>query len=223
MTRMRTGRISLAVAAFALTAAACSGADQRAGSDDAGSVREFTEAAGKGLSLDYDPLASPRDAVRTADLVVSGTLAEVTDGIRFSGPAEQTAAFDDTYVTFVIEVEQVLAGTPGKSTTDTVHVAVSTGAGAGPERLSALNPQAKVVAVLDEVTTWRPGPRVTVQPPAGAETLYAAYTDGLWLQGGNDRQMYGISADRSALKPAWAGVDTVEEFAASLTRAAGDE
>lgn len=196
------------------------GAGAGSGNAPAGSVRRLTQLAGSGMDTDYTALASPQDAVAKADLVVQGTLVEVTDGIRFtSTDSAQQARRAGGYTTFVIAVDEVLDGDPAKVTGGRVYVEVSTSTRATPQQLDGLNPRAKVVAVLDDITDWRPNSDTTVVRPAtvpAAAPLYASYTDGLWLQGTGDRQMFAISAETDDLAPAWGGASDVDQLAAGL-------
>ncbi|WP_141579078.1 hypothetical protein [Actinomadura sp. WMMA1423] len=104
-----------------------------------------------------------------------------------------------------------------------VYVSVYAGGPAGAAELAALNPQAEVVAVLDDITNWRPSPEETVVRPANIPAgvrLYAPYTDGLWLQGRGDTRMFGVgveAADLPARSRSAARVGAAEpEFTATL-------
>ncbi|GAA4684777.1 hypothetical protein [Phytohabitans rumicis] len=212
--------VAAALAALA-TGCASANANEKAST---GSARELAEVAGRGVDGDYSPLASPKEAVGEADLIVQGTLVEVGAGIQVSYPdAAQTKQESDGYATFVIAVDKVLDGDASRVVDGKVYVAVRKGVATTPEQLSALNPRASVVAVLDDITTWRPVPEATVVRPAGipaAGPLYYAYHDGLWLQGTQDDQMYGIDVEHEELTPAWGGVREVEDLATTLEKAA---
>lgn len=190
-----------------------------------GSVQGLTEAANRGVDLDFTPLASPTDAVRRSHLIVSGTLVKVGAGLSVKyGDAARTKREANSYATFVIAVDRVLSGDAARVTSGHVYVAVFKSTSASAKKLSALNPRAKVVAVLEDLTGWRPTPGATVLRPSGVPAqahLYAPFNDGLWLQGSNDSQMFGIGADRSELKQGWSGVRTVDQFGAAAAKAAG--
>jgi hypothetical protein len=219
MTNTTVVRSLLAAALLTMTATACSNAE--AGGSGA-SAREFSAVAARGIDVDYTALTSPADAVEKADLIVSGTLIEVTDGITFSGTDPAVRERDNSYVTFVVAVDKVLSGDASRVTDGRVHLVVFTSATTTSEQLAGLNPQADIVAVLADITDWRPTPDTTVVRPAtipAGAGLYAAYSDGLWVQGTADNQMYGISAAPDDLTSSWGGPDTVQEFAASIGEA----
>ncbi len=220
---MTTVRTVATVAALALAATGCASADA-AESTATGSARALTTTAGQGIHLDYTPLTSPRDAVGKADLIVHGTLVQVVDGIQVRYPDNALTQRElDSYVTFVVAVDKVLDGDAGKVTGGKVHLAVPKSTGVTSKQLAGLNPQAKVVAVLDDITTWKPVPGATIVRPSAipADTpLYTPYRDGMWLQGSRDDQMLAIDSEHAELAPAWGGVRTVNDYAGVLERAA---
>ncbi|MFG2004749.1 hypothetical protein ACGFNU_36910 [Spirillospora sp. NPDC048911] len=223
---MKTNIVVMSAAALALafTATACGGADSAttavSGTSDASSVRELTDLAGQNVHVDYDPLTSPADARKKADLIVEGTLTKVENGIKLAAtnPA-QASPEQDAYVTFVVNVNKVLDGDARKVKDGKVYVSVYTDGTTSPAKLTALNPQAKVVAVLDDITNWRPSPDETVIRPANipaAAPLYAPYTDGIWLQGRTDTQMFGVGTKPSDLPPGWKHAKTVTQLSATF-------
>ncbi|GAA3753515.1 hypothetical protein GCM10022225_42770 [Plantactinospora mayteni] len=216
--------VGTAAVAVALSSAAWSavvGGDQ----EGTASVRALTAAAGQGMHSDYEPLTSPADAVDSADLIVQGTVVEIGDGIQVTYPDEaMTRREANAYATFVVAVDKVLHGDAGRVTDGKVYLAVPKGSRATPDSLDALNPQARVVAVLGDLTTWRPYPTATVvRPsaiPAGA-ALWGPYVDGMWMQGAQDAEMLAIEAEHSELPPGWGGVRTLAELATAIEKAAG--
>ncbi|KAB2343686.1 hypothetical protein [Actinomadura rudentiformis] len=232
---MKTNIVVMSAAALALafTATACSGTDSGgrtaavsgasdSGSVTTGSVRELTELAGQNVQVDYTPLTSPADARKKADLIVEGTLTKVEDGIRLAAanPAQSPqAGSEETYVTFVVNVHKVLDGDARRVVGGKVYVSVYTDGTTSPAKLAALNPQAKVVAVLDDITDWSPSPAETVVRPANIPAgapLYAPYTDGLWLQGRSDTQMFGVGVEADELPTGWKRAKTVNQFSAAF-------
>ena len=185
---MRTSvRLGLASAGIALglLVAGCGG-----GREPATPVQQFIALATAGVSADFTPLASPKDAMTRADLIVEGTLVQVGEGIALRYPdAAKTLRRANSYMTFVIAVDRVLAGDPAKVHNGRVYVAVRKSGAIDVRDVAAANPQARTVAVLDDVTSWTPSPDAqVVRPhavPAGAP-LYAPYNDGMWLEGAGD-------------------------------------
>ncbi|MFD0900785.1 hypothetical protein [Actinomadura sediminis] len=203
----------LAATALAVTAAGCSAATADA---NGGSARGLAGAAGQGRHVDYTPLSSPADAVGKADLIVSGTLVDVTDGIRLvQGDRARDEREEGAYATFVIDVDRVLDGDARQVTGGRVYVSMRKNRSVTPNRLAELNPKAEIVAVLDDITGWRPDPVTAVRRPSAipaAAPLYAPYTDGIWLQGERDDEMFGITVEHSDLPPSWGSVRDVEQF-----------
>jgi len=74
-------------------------------SADASSVDRFVTLATAGLDVDCEPLASPKDAIAKGDLVVSGTLVDVVDGIQLRFP-------DPAYTLVVLTFATVRMSTP---------------------------------------------------------------------------------------------------------------
>lgn len=209
--------------ALALAASGCSSAkptDSPTGVD--GSAAAMVAAAGRNLDVNFDPLTSPADAVRKADLIVSGTVVDVTDGISvaFADPTMDGAA--GVFTTFVVQVNRVLAGT-GARPADRIYVSVSTSLQTNAKELSALNPKADSVLVLEDISAWKPVKASRVVRPAAIPTtarLYTPFTDGLWLQGPRDQRMSSLHAEAADLGSAWGRPQTVQQYASAITAAA---
>jgi hypothetical protein len=147
----------------------------------------------------------------------------VTTGIdlQFANTA-YSERWDGAYVTLVVTVDRVVAGNPAQVHNGKVFVQVLKNKAVSPEALAGANANPKVVAVLDNLAGWTPGGGATVVRPAtvpAAAPLFAAYTDGLWLQGTADTVMFGLGAEPGGLGTAWGGADTVAEYAAKLRTA----
>jgi hypothetical protein len=217
-------RTLVAAAALALFAAGCGAGAANNTAAGTGSAKGFAELAGANIHSDYEPLASPADAVRQADLIVRGTLVQVSDGVRIHYADQATTKRNaNSYATFVIAVDKVVSGDAAKVTDGRVYLMVFKNSAATTKELSALNPGAKVVAVLDDITNWRPQPGAKVQRPAAIPAqaaLYAPFNDGMWLQGAKDARMYGIDVELTELAPGWAGPRTVDQFTTGLDKAA---
>jgi hypothetical protein len=223
---MRTTRAlsALLLAAAVTTGAAGCGGGPAATTTPA-SVARLVELTTAGIGIDYDPLASPRAAVTTADLVVQGTLEDVADGIRLTYPdPAYTKRRANEYATFVLSVDRVIAGDGAKVRAGRVYVTVHKRRAAQIGELDASNPHPRVVAVLDETTNWRPAPEVQVGRPAAVPAgapLFEAYADGLWLQAPGEPAMRGLYASPDELRPAWGKPATVDQVSAALRQAAG--
>lgn len=211
--------VALAVSLVAWSAVTAGGTASNAN----GSVQQFTSLAAAGVEVDYTPLTSPADAVRKADLIVQGTLVKVADGIRVDVTGQKAQRRANSYATFVVSVQKVVSGDASKVTNGRVYLQVFKSGAASTQELSDLNPGAKVVAVLDDISTWRPARNAQVARPAAVPaqaSLYAPYNDGLWLQGGADNRMYGIGVDLDDLTTSWSGTRTVDQFTTKLNKAA---
>jgi hypothetical protein len=227
--RIKAAMRGLALAsALAMFIGGCGGSDAYhrdvAGSATTDSVEPFVSLMTRGVDVDYDPLATPADAVQAGDLIVEGTVAGVTEGVslEFADPL-YTQRWSESYATLVIAVEQVISGDTDQVHNGKVFVQVLKNRAASPGDLAATSKDAQVVAVLDNLEGWSPAAGVDVVRPGTvppAATLLAAYTDGLWLQGPADEVMYGIGVEPAELGPAWGGADTVAEYAAKVRQAA---
>ena len=210
----------LAVAAAPIVGV-CSGDSSPAKSS---AVGRFVSLTASGVNVDYTPLASPQDAVGKANLIVEGTLTDVVDGIGLTYPNPlYTERQANTYATFVITVERVISGDPAKVRNGRVYATVYKSRAAEIDQLAGANPHPRIVAVLDDTTNWSPAPGVRVNRPAAVPSsapLYAPYTDGIWLQGPADAQMYGLHADPHELAAPWGRPKTVSQFSTALQRAA---
>jgi hypothetical protein len=202
--------------AVAFSAGACA-------KSPAASVDPFVSLASAGVDLDFTPLASPKDAVTKADLVVEGTLTAVADGIALRFPqGAVTQQHANTYMTLVVAVDRVISGNPAKVVDGKVYLAVVRNATVGIDKLAALTGRPRIVAVLDDITTWTPVKNVAVVRPAAVPSgasLYAPYSDGFWLQDTGDPAMRGLHAHPEQLAPAWRGVRTLDDVAAALRQA----
>lgn len=185
------------------------------------SAKEFVALASTGMDVDYEPLASPKAAVDKGDLIVEGTLIDVVDGIQLQHPNPMyTRQQAGTYATLVIDVTKVI---DGELTGNRAYVQLAKSPVVTTAELAKANQRPKVIAVLDDITSWKPSPDVTVARPAalpGNTSLYAPYTDGIWLQASGDAEMYSIETDRTRLTPAWGNPRHVNDYSAALRDAA---
>ena len=218
---MRKALALLVLGVAAAPVGGCSGDSSPAKSS---TIATFVSLTASGVNVDYTPLESPQDAVAKADLIVEGTLTDVVDGIGLTYPDPMyTERQANTYATFVITVERVISGDPAKVRNGRVYATVYKSRAAEIDQLAGANPHPGIVAVLDDTTNWSPAPDVRVNRPAAVPSsapLYAPYTDGIWLQGPEDAQMYGLHADPDELAAPWGRPRTVSQFSAAVQRAA---
>ena len=216
---MRIAFLAPAVAVALLTVTGC------AGQGEAPSAKRLAALTSNGVHVDYTPLASPREAVAEGDLIVRGTLSDVVDGIsiKYADPLD-TERDAGAYATYVLAVDEVLSGDAAKVRDRRVYVTVSKSRTTEIADLARANSKPRVVAVLDDISAWKPSPDATVTRPAAAPAgapLYFAYTDGLWLQDESAAAMIGLQAEPSELSAAWNGPQTVADFAATIRAAKG--
>jgi len=206
------------LAAAAVTGLAGCGEPARPVTDPGGSVKALVAEAGRQWHVEFTPLASPADAVSRADLIVTGTVVDITAGITVERPDGDDG---DVWATFEVRVDRVLASkTPSPGLGEVIHVAVGKSVTASTDQLAALNPQARAVLVLVDRSDWEPGAGVTVTRPASipaAAPLFMPYTDGLWLQGPKDDRMHAVQTEAADLPPPWSAPTTVEQFADRIT------
>lgn len=220
--RLALPGLFVAVAAALLAAGGCAGGTttNRASSD----VERFVALASSGVNIDYTPLSSPRDAIEKSDLVVEGTVSAVIDGVRLQYPDPlYTQRKAGSYATLVISVDRVLSGDASKVVGGRVYVEVHKSRTSTIGDLSGANPRPRTVAVLDDITTWKPSPEVTVTRPAGVPAtapLYAAFSDGIWLDDDENGPIHGLYASPDELAPAWGAPMTLNAVSAAI-RSAG--
>src|ERR1044071_4646218 len=105
-------RTSIVIAAAGLLLAACgTTTNPSAVAPEGGSAEAFAARLGSDYHADYDPLASPRQALDLSDLIVRGTVEEVFDGISTTYPDKQnTERAQGSHVTFRVSVDEILSG-----------------------------------------------------------------------------------------------------------------
>jgi hypothetical protein len=215
---------ALLAPAFAAALLAAAGCGSHSQGPDA-SAHRLAALTSRGVQVDYTPLASPRDALAKGDLVVRGTLTDVVDGpsVNYPDPL-YTQREAGGYATYVLTVDEVLGGDPAKLRDRRVYVSVEKSPSTRIADLAVANSRPSVVAVLDDISDWRPAPGATVTRPPAAPAgapLFFAYTDGLWLQDAGAAEMTGVQAEPSDLPAAWNHPKTVAEVAAALRAAKG--
>ncbi|RAS67275.1 hypothetical protein C8D87_103614 [Lentzea atacamensis] len=221
---MRRSIIVTVIAAGSLLLTACgTTTNPSAGAPEGGSAEAFAAQLGRDYHADYDPLASPRRALDLSDLIVRGTVEEVFDGISTTFPDKQsTERAQGSHVTFRVSVAEVLSGPADAVKDRTVYVQVSKSRSIPTGDLAKANPRAQAVLILDDITDWKPAPNATVNRPdriPDGVPLYFAFTDGLWMQGANDKAMVSSTAHREDFAPAWGKPNTLDDLVTAIKRA----
>lgn len=221
---MRRTTIVTVIAAAGLLLTACGTTTNPDSSAPAsGSTEAFAAQLGRDYHADYDPLASPRQAIDLSDLIVRGTVEEVFDGISTTYPDKQsTERAQGSYVTFRVSVAEILSGPSDVVKDQTVYVQVSKSRSTPTADLAKANPKAQAVLILDDITDWKPAPNATVNRPGripDSVPLYFAFTDGLWMQGASDDAMVSSAAHREDFAPAWGKPNTLDDLVTAIKKA----
>jgi len=219
---MRRTTIVTVIAAAGLLLTAC-GTTTNPNAAQGGSTEAFAAQLGRDYHADYDPLASPRQALDLSDLIVRGTVEEVFDGISSTYPDKQdTERTQGSYVTFRVSVAEILSGPADAVKDRTVYVQISKSRTTATADLAKANPKAKAVLILDDITDWKPAPNATVTRPEqipDSVPLYFAFTDGLWMQGADDNAMVSSAAHREDFAPAWGKPNTLDDLVTAIKKA----
>lgn len=223
-----TRRSMALLAAVVLLAAGC-GAQSDSGSDSevasASSAAAFTDLLALGYDADFEPLRSPADAIAKGDLIISGTIVEVHDGITITYPDDRlTERGSGAFVTFEVAVDQVLAGEPSLVVDGTAYVQVAKSPVTPVSELAAANPRPAAVVILDDITDWRPSDQATVTRPTAmpdSAPILFAFTDGLWMQTPTDEEMASAVTSRQQLASAWGQPRTLDDMTQAITSAVG--
>lgn len=187
-------------------------------------VDKFVEMTSRDVDVDYDRLESPQDARTKSDLIVTGKLVEVIDGVRISHPDPLATRRDaNAYATFVVDVDRIVDGDKSQITGGRIYVMVSKNSAVTVPQLAAANPRPRTALVLVDLTSWRPSPMSTVNRPTAMPAdarLFAALPDGLWLQGDGDVEMKGLHARPADLGQGWGRVRSIDQFVRMIDTAA---
>lgn len=144
-----------------------------------------------GIQYDYQPLASPEDALARAGAVLTG---EVTGTAYLRGGQEDRLRVD-------VEVDEVFAGAPDLGPGDLLSIEFDVNRPSRDQIQQAPEPGGPVLLVLD---TWRDG--------------YAPHVDGFWLQGLEGP--VNPRAPLAELAPDWTYRDSVEALVHEVRAAA---
>jgi len=234
-------RTGLVVVVLSLLAAAC-GTSNESGSEFAD---EFNAIVKKDLSYSFTGFQTPAAAIEAADLIVSGTITDVNEGMQIIRPntrgscADQAAVeaaeiakgepagecIDSDEVTFAryvsvsLDVKTVIAGDSAKPGTELIiqlEVPILSGG-----RLLDVAPRGDAVFILDNANGWTPTDDARFVWPDGKlpdATIFIPYADGVWFTGTDTPT--SPYADLGDLEIRWATeFDTVADIEATLLAA----
>lgn len=188
-------------------------------------VARLLEESVRGTGVDFDPLVSPEDARRRSDLIVTGTLIDVVEGVQLAEPGSdvtgtpEARAADELdgetelvplesagsqYVSYVIAVDRVLwpreASVPA-----TLEVQVLMNTSTTAAELAELNVRPGVLVALDAVETAEyEGQGLVVartNGEAAGSRLYFPFTDMFWFETRSGLMSHYVDVD--ALSGAW--------------------
>jgi hypothetical protein len=206
--------VAVIAAAASMLVAGCGSAASDA--PTGGSVESFAAKLRQDYDADYEPLATPRQAVEQSDLIVRGTVEEVFDGIAITYPdAGESKRGQGRYVTLRVSVADVVSGAGDSVRDGQVFVQVPKSRSVPTKDIAAANPKADAVLILEDITNWTPVPGATVARPAEqpAKTpIFFAFSDGLWLQDSQTEAPVGTIAEVDQLGPAWQTPGSLDEL-----------
>ena len=175
------------------------------------SLHTFLDQLGNGIGFDYEPLASPSDALARGDLIIVGAVVDIQPGLEFSFEGRELGR----NVTLVIKTERVVSG---PETGDTAYIQMPVSGSASVDELKASNPGSRIVAVLEDLTSFTPLEGASAKLPEGAAadaTLYTPWIDGLWFES-ESGAIEGVFADREFIPPAWGTITTIDDYVGKL-------
>ncbi len=169
-----------------------------------------------GIDYDYEPLATPAEAIEVADLIVDGEVINVADGMKVSPPDFEpwlhTAL--QVRVDHVIDGDELLAG-------EAIIVQIARSPLLAFEQVAAGCFLGRTLLVLEDASAWEPQPHsIFENRPDGP--LYMPYSDGAWFQQSEDAPILGAFVSIDELRPAWDRPASIEEMVALLEAANED-
>lgn len=189
--------------------------------EPASSGAEFARLAGHGTDVSFASMGGPGEALGVYDLIVRGTVKDIFEGIEYRYDDGRPDRLVPAHATFVVSVEEVLAGDRSLVLEGRVYLQVLRNRQTSVDDLAAANPEPAVLLLMTDISDQLPDPGATVvrpdRLPADAPLLWAD-PDGLWLQTANDDEMVGIYADHDELDPAWGRPRTLDEMAEVIVR-----
>lgn len=195
------------MASIVVLSVACQDDGPRAGLPaDLDAFRRLVVAA---TDVDYEPLASPVDAIREADAIVVGEVVGATVGRSLADGASDR---ETRYIILTVAVRTVLAGVLPEPAGEVVYVALRA-AGVDPAKeIEEAIPKTRTLLVLDG---WRPGGQLEGFPAH----VYAPFTDGAWFE--TEDGVEGLWVDRSEVERRWGEtIDSLDDLAGMIEAAA---
>lgn len=206
-----------AVMLVAAVTASCSGGTSPSAEDvttPSEEAAEFISTFTEGVGVDYDPFMSPESAVETADLVVEGRVASVSEGISISTPE----GLWDQRTTVVVAVEEIIKG---RDEAGEIIVQISRAPFVELDGVDEVIPGGLATFILEDISDWTPFPDAVISYPNGLsdETpIYSPYSDGMWFA--TDDVPVGYFATFEEISDRWGGVNDYESLTDSLRSAA---
>ena len=163
-----------------------------------------------GIDYDYEPLATPAEAIKIADLIVDGEVIDVADGMKVFPPDFEPWPYTalQVRVDHVVDGDEVLAG-------DVIVVQIARGPLLAFEQVATDCFLGRTLLVLEDASAWEPQPNsVFENRPDGP--LYIPYLDGAWFQQSEDAPILDAFVGIDELRPAWNAPASVEEMVALL-------
>lgn len=191
-----------------------SGAGQEATSGD---VDAFVAALQRDIDFDYDPLASPADAIKRADLIVVGRTTGISEGVAISSPE----GLWNQMTTFTVVVDDVIAGDSAAASSGEIVLQVFRSPLTPIEELQAARPDGQAVFILDDITKWSPFTEAKFEYPDGLGTgsrLFTPFNDGMWFDGG--ATVHGAMVEPGELAKGWGEVGNLQQLIDALKVAA---
>jgi len=224
-----------------LLTVACGSSDS-----DVGSADEFVRVSGFDRSVDFEPLASPKQALDVGDLVVAGEVQAIDEGMTVLLPNEQPSPPSEEPTTGdsvpledqVTDEDAVLPDLEPRFQTSQLSVRV-TDVLKGDDSLvgEVLSVQiyrspltsfnqvrateftGRAVFVLEDISDWVPTEGAVFKNRPD-EPIYLPYTDGGWFEGENG--LVAVEAEADDLAAAWGNPRSVDAIVAVLRSASGD-
>ncbi|WP_025273335.1 hypothetical protein [Haloglycomyces albus] len=227
--------IALVASLLTITLTACTSAPDTAEADSSPKARDFTSQLTGSEDIDYQPMVSPEHAAETADVIVSGSIIAVHEGLsfdhdKFHDPEYQEdndmtlEDFQTPTESIILEVtvDQNLMGLNDSAESiylyqslhghGTMTTLDDAGIGLRIVMAGVEASQRDPYTDLDDVTINRPADIPEDAP------IYQSGPGWMWFQAESDDTITGVGVSHDELGDAWGSVssidDLIERFAA---------